>query len=141
MMIGSLLILAGSIYLVLGFVHALYVVLDLWKPSRIVPADAAVITAMQNTHVRLTNGTNTMWRAWVGFNLSHSLGMVLFGAACFTVAICLRVFAFAPWTLLALGLISGGYLAIGLPNWFRVPVWGIALATGALLAAWLLYLV
>jgi hypothetical protein len=140
MMIGSLLLLAGSIYLVLGVVHALYTLIDLWKPSRIVPSDPAVMTAMQNSHVRLTNGTNTMWRAWVGFNLSHSLGMVLFGAACFVVAICFRVFAFEPWTLLVLGLISAGYLAIGIPNWFRVPIWGIAIATGSLLAAWALYL-
>jgi hypothetical protein len=140
MMVGSLLLLAGSIYLVLGFLHALYTLLDLRNPTRLVPDDPAVTTAMENSRVRLTRGATTMWSAWVGFNLSHSLGALLFGAACCIVAACFRVFAFEPWALLALALVSAGYLAIGLKYWFRVPIAGAAIATGCLTAAWLLYL-
>jgi hypothetical protein len=33
---------------------------------------------MSQTHLVLTRQT-TMWRAWIGFNASHSMGAVFFG--------------------------------------------------------------
>jgi hypothetical protein len=96
MMVGALLGIAGLIYFVLGALHALYTFLDIRTPRRIVPDDPAVITAMQASKIRLTRGESTVWQGWVGFNLSHSLGALLFAAACFVVrAACrhLRVLA------------------------------------------------
>ena len=86
MMVGALLCIAGAIYGLLGALHALYTFLDVRNPRRIVPDDPAVITAMQASKIRLTRGESTMWQGWVGFNLSHSLGAMMFAAACFIVA-------------------------------------------------------
>jgi len=139
MLTGALLAIAGSIYLLLGTLHAVYTLLDIRNPRRIVPDDPAVMTAMQAATIRLTRGQATMWQGWVGFNLSHSLGALLFGASCWIVAACFRGFAFAPWTLLLLAAISALYLLLALRYWFRIPVLGTGVATACLFAAWLLY--
>ena len=140
MMVGALLGIAGVIYGLLGALHALYTFLDIRNPRRIVPDDPAVMVAMQNSKIRLTRGEATMWQGWVGFNLSHSLGALMFASACFIVAACFRIFAFSPLALFALAAVSALYLLMASQYWFRIPIVGTALATGCLAAAWLLYL-
>jgi hypothetical protein len=44
-----------------------------------------------------------MWRVWVGFNATHSFGLILFGALYGYLAIRHTVFLFHSWFLLALG--------------------------------------
>ena len=139
MMVGALLGIAGLIYVLLGSLHALYTFLDMRNPRRIVPDDPLVITAMQASKIRLTRGESTMWQGWVGFNLSHSLGALMFAAACFIVAALFRIFAFSPWALFALAAVSSLYLLMAVQYWFRIPIVGTALATACLTAAWLLY--
>src|SRR4030095_6042235 len=114
MMVGALLGIAGLIYLLLGALHALYTVLDIRNPRRIVPDDPSVIAAMQASKIRLTRGESTMWQGWVGFNLSHSLGALMLAAACFIVAACFRIFAFSPWALFSLAAVSALYLLMAI---------------------------
>jgi len=73
-MIATLLILGGTVFGVLGALHAVYTLLDLSNPRRLVPVDPSVAHAMANSALRLSGGRTDMWRAWVGFNFSHSLG-------------------------------------------------------------------
>jgi hypothetical protein len=140
MMVGALLGIAGAIYGLLGALHALYTVLDIRQPRRIVPDDPLVITAMQGSKIRLSRGESTVWEGWVGFNFSHSLGALMFAAACFIVAACFRIFAFSPWALFALAAVSAIYLLLAVQYWFRIPILGTATATACLTGAWLLYL-
>jgi hypothetical protein len=140
MLTGALLCIAGLIYGLLGLLHALYTLMDIRDPRRIVPDDPLVIAAMQSSKIRLTRGESTMWEGWVGFNFSHSLGALMLAAACFIVAACFRIFAFSPWALFALAAVSAIYLLLAVQYWFRVPIIGIALATACLSGAWLLYL-
>ena len=79
-MIATLLILGGTVFGVLGVLHAVYTLLDLYNPRRLVPVDPSVAHAMANSALRLSGGRTDMWRAWVGFNFSHSLGLLLFAA-------------------------------------------------------------
>ena len=129
--------LGGAIFMLLGVLHGAYTLADSRHPRRLVPADAEVMAAMRGTGVRLARGsTITMWQAWVGFNLSHSLGAIVFGAAA------------AVWSLwplsapAALALLPAGvaalYGAIGWRCWFWIPNTGIAIATLLLAAAALL---
>jgi hypothetical protein len=140
MMVGALLGIAGAIYGLLGALHALYTMLDIRQPRRIVPDDPLVITAMQGSKIRLTRGESTVWEGWVGFNFSHSLGALMLAAACFIVAACFRIFAFSPWALFALAAVSSVYLLLAVQYWFRIPILGTAIATACLSGAWLLYL-
>jgi len=100
-----------------------------------VPADPALLAVMAGSRVRLAGDATDMWRAWVGFNLSHSLGALLFGAMAIawpSVAAGHVVLAWLPAASAAL------YLAIGLRYWFSAPNAGIAAALVSFVAAALL---
>lgn len=134
-----LLDLGGSIFVLLGSLHALYTFLDIQRPRRLVPQDPAVARDMAESPVRLSRGGTTMWRAWVGFNFSHSLGAVLFGALCICAGVALGTVLIPAWTLLVLVVISFIYLALSVLYWFRTPTAGIAVAVLCLLVAWVMY--
>jgi hypothetical protein len=140
MIIATLMTIAGLVYVVLGALHAVYTWLDTRTARRIVPDDPAVMAAMQNSRIRLTRGEATMWQGWVGFNFSHSLGAIFFGATLCAIAGALGSLGLAPWVLLALAGVSACYLLLALRYWFRIPVLGTGLATACLGLAWLIYL-
>jgi hypothetical protein len=140
MMVGALLGLAGAIYGLLGALHALYTFLDMRDPRRIVPDDPAVISAMENSKIRLTRGESTMWQGWVGFNLSHSLGAILFGLVVVLIGRSSASFEAQAGVFLPLAvLVSAAYLVIGVRYWFRTPIVGISLASVCFVASWVLF--
>ena len=133
-----LLILGGAVFGVLGSLHAIYTLLDLSNPRRLVPADPSVAKAMANSALRLSSGGTDMWRAWIGFNFSHSLGVLMVAA--------LAVWAGSgsntlPVSIMpALTLIGCVYFVLSLLCWFRTPAIGVAIGTGCFAAAWVLSL-
>jgi hypothetical protein len=135
----ALLMLGGSIFVLLGGLHGLYTFLDTRNPRRLVPDDPKTTAAMAASNVRLTRGGTTMWKAWVGFNFSHSLGAVLFGALAIATGSTLQAFSVPSWVLLLFVVIGVAYLVLGILYWFRIPIAGIAIATASFLIAWLLY--
>jgi len=136
--VATLLILGGTVFGALGGVHAIYTLLDLRDPRRLVPADPSVAQAMAHSAVRLTGGGTDMWRAWVGFNFTHSLGLLLFaGLAIWAGTRGNRVPAGIMPTLI---LIGGVYLVLTLRYFYRSPAIGVAIGTGCFAAAWLLSL-
>jgi hypothetical protein len=138
---GVLLDLGGGIFVLFGLLHASYTALDIRRPRRLVPDDPAVSDAMARSQLRLARGGTTMWRAWVGFNFSHSLGAALFGALCIFAGAVVGTVAIAGWMLFLLPAVALIYLVLGVLYWFRTPVAGIAIATVCLLAAWLNHVV
>jgi hypothetical protein len=134
-----LLVAGGTIFLLLGVLHAAYTLADLFAPRRIVPADPALIGHMRESTVRLSRGGSTMWDAWIGFNLSHSLGAILFALGCIATGVFLAQLALPKAVLLIPVVISALYLAMSLRYWFRIPTAGIAAATVLLFAGWVLY--
>jgi hypothetical protein len=108
-------------------------------PRRLVPDDSAVSAAMVRSYLRLTRGRTTMWQAWVGFNFSHSLGVVLFGALSITAGTLIGTVAVPGLLLLSLFAIGLVYVLIGALYWFRIPIAGAAIGTTCILLAWLTY--
>ncbi len=138
-MIATLLILGGTVFGVLGASHAVYTLLDLRNPRWLVPADPSVAHAMANTTLRLSSGRTDMWRAWIGFNFSHSLGLLLVAG--------LALWAGFRFNTLPVGIITPTltligcvYLVLALLYWFRAPAIGVASGTGCFAAAWVLSL-
>ena len=134
-----LLELGGVIFLLLGILHALYTFLDIREPRRLVPQEPSVALAMAESPVRLARGGTTMWRAWVGFNFSHSLGAMLFGMLCVGAGLVLGTLMLPAWILFVLVLIALCYVGLSVLYWFRIPTMGITLATVCLVIAWLTY--
>src|SRR5215467_12232458 len=115
-MVAVLLILGGSISCVLGGLHAIYTLLDLRDPRWLVPVDPSVARAMANSTVRISGGGTDMWRAWVGFNFTHSLGILLFGGLAVWAGF--RIKTLPASILPALTLIGCLYLVICLLYFF-----------------------
>jgi len=135
--IAILLILGGAVFGVLGGLHAIYTLLDLRNPRRLVPVAPSVAHAMANSAVRLSGGATDMWRAWIAL-ISHSLGVLLCAALAIWAGARIRMLPVG--IVAALTLIGCVYLALALRYWFRVPAIGIAIGTGCFAAAWVLSL-
>jgi hypothetical protein len=78
----------------------------------------------------------TMWKAWVGFNASHSYGAILFGLVYGYLAVAHRSFFFqSPFLLLVGWCLLAGYVFLGKVYWFSVPFRGIVLSSALYVAA------
>ena len=109
--LASLLVAAsGAIVAVFGALHALFT----FRGRRLFPRDDALRARMHEVAPVITRET-TMWKAWLGFNASHGLGLVLFGVLYAWLA--LGFAALCAWLLLAK------------LYFFSVPLRGVALAT------------
>jgi hypothetical protein len=138
-MIASLLILGGTVFGALGALHAVYTLLDLRSPRRLLDGDPSVAHAMANSALRLSGGRTDMWRAWIGFNFSHSLGLLLVAALALWAGFRIKMLPVGI-IMPALTLIGCAYEVLALLYWFRFPAIGVAVGTGCFAAAWLLSL-
>ena len=120
---------AGVIFCLLGLLHAIYTLGDTVRPRRLAPSDPELVVRMRSSGVRLSRGRTNMWDAWLGFNLSHSLGAIVFGVVCITTT--------SRSSLPLLVLVSLIYLVLAIRFWFNVPAIGIGIATACLLVAWM----
>jgi hypothetical protein len=80
-----------------------------------------------------------MWKAWVGFNFSHSLGAIVFGGACVFLSVFPRLMAASRPVLFVPILTGAVYLLLSLQYWFRIPSVFIAVATACFIGAWCFY--
>ena len=93
------------------------------------PRDRELQARMQEVSPVITRQT-TMWRAWVGFNATHSCGLLLFGAIYGYLALVHSSVLFHSAFLLSLGLaLLLGYVFIARKYFFRIPFRGVLLAT------------
>lgn len=138
-MIAILLSFGGGVFGLLGALHAIYTLLDLRNPRRLVPADPLVAQAMANSALRLSGGRTDMWRAWIGFNFSHSLGVLLVAGLAFWAGSRFNTLPVGVITPV-LTLIGCLYLVLALLYWFRTPAIGVAVGTSCFAAAWILSL-
>ena len=134
------LFLIGALpFIVLGLAHAAATPRTPAQARGLSPRDPAVRDAMAHDSVLLTRRT-TLWLAWVGFNLSHSLGAILFGVVVVLIGRSSASFeaqagVFLPLTV----LVSATYLVLALRYWFRTPIIGISLASVCFSVSWVLF--
>jgi hypothetical protein len=138
-MTSLFLILGGALFSFLGALHAIYTLLDIRDPRRLVPVDPSVAKVMANSALRLSQGGTDMWRAWVGFNFSHSLGVFLVGALGVWAGCRIKTL---PVSIMipVLTLIGCAYEVLALLYWFWIPAVGVAIGTACFAAAWVLSL-
>ena len=114
-------LVGAALFGVLGVAHGVLTLQDLRMPRSFTPTDENLRRAMAEITLRLAPRT-TMWNAWVGFNLSHSLGLLVFGTV--FGALALRDFGMVAESLfLRLGAVVVGviYALLALRFWFWVP--------------------
>jgi hypothetical protein len=119
-----LIALAAAILFTLGLLHIVYT----FRGPKLLPRDRELRAQMEHSALVLTRET-TVWKAWIGFNASHSLGAMLFGVVYGHLALVQPTMLASSPFLLALGaavLLAYGWLARR--YWFSVPFRGVVLA-------------
>src|SRR5262245_44511882 len=72
----ALVVASAAIALSLGLIHLVYTFVG----SKLEPRDPSLQVRMSDVPLVLTRQT-TVWKAWIGFNASHALGIILFGTS------------------------------------------------------------
>ena len=121
---------SAAIFVLLGLMHLAYT----FRGTMLHPREVALMQAMQQAAPRITRQT-TMWRAWVGFNASHSLGLILFGMIFGYLALEMPSFLFGSLFLRLLGvLLMLGYVGLARSYFFNTPFRAVVLATALYVA-------
>jgi hypothetical protein len=124
-------VLSGGIVFTLGVIHLLY---TFWGPN-LTPRDPALQISMSQISPVITKET-TMWRCWVGFNASHSMGLILFGLVFGFLALAHGRLLFQSPFLLVVGLaMLGGFVVLSRLYFFSAPLAGISISLACYIAS------
>src|SRR5262249_41993634 len=124
-------VLSASIAFTLGVVHLVY---TFWGPN-LTPRDPALQTSMSQIAPVITKET-TMWRCWIGFNATHSMGLILFGLVFGFLALAHGQLLFRSPFLLVVGLgMLGGYVVVCRFCFFSAPLMGVSISLACYVAS------
>lgn len=116
-----LFVLAAALFCLLGLIHAVLTIRDLHDPRSFTPTDDKVRQAMSEARLRFAPAT-TVWRAWLGFHLSHSLGLLVFGGILGGLALFdFRFVAGSTALQITAVVVAGIYALLSVRFWFAVP--------------------
>ena len=126
-----LMALSASIIFSLGVVHLIY---TFWGPM-LTPRDPALQISMSQISPVITKET-TMWRAWVGFNASHSMGLILFGLVFGFLVLAHGQLLFQSPFLLVVGLVMlVGFVVLCKVYFFSAPLTGVGISLACYVAS------
>lgn len=127
----ALMILSAGILFSLGALHLVY---TFWGP-KLTPRDPALRISMSQSSPVISRQM-TMWQAWVGFNVSHSMGAMLFGLVFGFLAAQHGDLLFHSPFLLSVGLATlVGLVVVCKVYWFDAPLIGASIALVCYLAS------
>ena len=113
--------------LIIGLLGLAHFILTYSGP-KLLPRDRSLRTSMEQTHLVITTQT-TLWRAWIGFNASHSLGAILFGLVYGYLSLFHSDFLFESWFLIIVGaVVLLVYVILAKLYWFISPQLGMGLS-------------
>lgn len=121
LLIKALWLLGSSTILGLGVLHLVYTLFT----KRLFPRVDELMINMKASHPALTSST-TMWKAWIGFNCSHSTGAIFFGLINIYLVVNYFVLIEKDIFFILINLfMAASYFWLGLKYWFRIPLIGI----------------
>lgn len=134
-------IAGAAVFMLAGGLHALGALLDTFRPTFFAPIEDSVKAMMEGTGMRFRQlfpgdaARQSMWRFWLGFNVSHGLGAFAFGLfslliAAYDFKLVNQIDAIRPLTI----AVSAAYFAISLRYWF----YGVVIVTAAATACFTL---
>ena len=121
---SALIAASAAVFLLLGLTHLLYT----FRGPLLHPRDPD-LTARMMTVSPVISSETTMWRTWIGFNVSHSLCLIFFGAVYGYLALRHSAFLFQSWFLLTVGFVLLlSYAVLAKIYWFTGPFRGVVFA-------------
>jgi hypothetical protein len=125
-------IMSAGVFAILGTLHLAYTLHDFGeRPRYFRPTDRSLLQAMRKTNLAIAPTGRDYWSGILGFNLSHSIGVLLF-ALLIVVTAQYQI----SWLKPILALVGGAFAAISWRCWFRVPMLGSLTGTALMVAAW-----
>lgn len=119
-----LMLASAFILLSLGIAHLVY---TFWVP-KLLPRDPSLIDSMKGGSLVITNET-TVWKAWIGFNASHSMAAILFGLVYGYLATVQPGVLYGSLFLQVVGFLTlAGFVFLAWVYWFSVPFIGVSFA-------------
>ena len=129
--------MAGSLpFILLGSIHLIYT----FSTNKFSTRNSQLEAEMKVSSPILTSQT-TMWKAWIGFNGSHSLGAIYFGIINFCLAAIHATILRHPIFILINLMTVAFYLWLAIRYWFSIPLKGIIIAFVLMLVASVMFLV
>jgi hypothetical protein len=126
--------MSAGIFAVLGVLHLVYTLHDFGaRPRYFRPRDAALLSSMRQTQTAIAPNGRDYWSGVLGFNLSHSLGVLLFAL----LIVVTSVYEI-HWLKPILAMIGFAFAFIAWRCWFRIPMIGCLIGTAFMIAAWVL---
>jgi hypothetical protein len=126
-----LMVLSAGIVFTLGVAHLVYT----FSGQKLTPREPALQISMSQISPVITKET-TMWRCWVGFNASHSMGLILFGLVFAFLALAHAQLLFQSAFLLTVGLaMLGALVVVSKVYFFSVPLTGITISVACYVAS------
>ena len=137
-MIATVLMVSSAVVLfALGTAHLTITFVG----PKLTPRDPALQVRMSEVSPVITKET-TMWRCWVGFNISHSMAAMLFGLIYGFLAIAHGSLLFSSAYLLIVGFLTvSGFFVLGKLYWFSTPFIGIGISFACYVASVIVALV
>jgi hypothetical protein len=125
MMTANYLWMAGSVIMAaLGLIHLAYT----FFTNKLSPRNESLKAEMKTAYPTLTKQT-TMWKAWTGFNASHSIGMIFMGLInLYLAAGYFSIFKTDNLYFLLNIFTVVFYLWLAKKYWFRIPLAGIVIS-------------
>jgi hypothetical protein len=121
----------SSIFIILGAIHLFYT----FFTNKFSVRDKQTEDLMKKTFPVLTKKT-TIWKAWIGFNASHSIGAVFFGVVNLYFGVLhFELLKESVWLLSFMLLVCLFYLFLGFKYWFIIPRTGIFISFLCFVAA------
>lgn len=124
-MIAQISMITGCLIVgLLGLVHFIYVM----STYKFHAFDENVTQAMQQTSPVISKDTS-MWKAWQGFNYSHSIGVLWIPLIYIPISLHhLHILQLSVWLTLLPALMALSYAILAKRYWFVIPFVGSLLA-------------
>ena len=124
-MTGRILIaLSSAILLALGVIHLAYT----FSGTKLTPRDTEVQASMAQTSPVISKEL-TMWQAWIGFNATHSMFLILFGLIYGYLALAQSELLFrSPYLMIVGAAMLLSLLALSRLYLFSIPFTGVCIA-------------
>lgn len=126
----------GLVFLLLGTTHAVYTPHRTSDRKGLSPVDPTLVESMARSKILLSSRQD-VWRAWVAFNLTHSLGLLLLGLVVVMAGRTPVSFAHYAAVVVPLAVVfSLAYLSVGVAYLYRIPTIALGLSVVLFSCAW-----
>lgn len=114
----------GALFFILGALHLRLTVRDLKEPRYFVPARAELLEDLKKTRINLRKDVKDFWTSYLGFHVSHSVGLLFYGAVVMYCALLRPDILSDVVARLAIVIFGASYVLMARAFWFSIPFIG-----------------